>query len=132
MIRRLLLVVLLASLGTAALTSLEAASGPLHPTRSVPEVSDLGPTASIAEAPSGTVDAVLAERIERVGDVARSENRQPSRHQRTPLWGVTALVAALMVTALLLTIARRRTGRAAIRVGRIAPARAPPLSFACS
>ena len=43
-----------------------------------------------------------------------------------------SLVAALMVMALLLTIARRRTGRTAIRAGRIAPARAPPLSFACS
>jgi hypothetical protein len=131
-IRRLLLVVLFASLGTAAFTSLEVASGSLRPTRGMPEVTDLHPTASVAEAPSAAVDAVLVERVERVGEVARSESRQPSRHHRTPLWGVAALVAALTVTALLLTIARRRTGHAAIRIRTIAPARAPPLSFAGS
>ena len=121
--RRLLLVVLLASLSTAAFASLEEASGPLLPAAGVSGLSDTRPTASATESPSGTVDAVLGERMERVGEVARSEHRQQSRHLRTPLWGLAALVAALMVTALLLTIARRRTGRTAIRAGRIAPAR---------
>ena len=132
MIRRLLLGVLLASLGTAAFALLAAASDPRQPTSGEARLTDLRTTVSIVDAPSGAVDAVLGERVERGGEVARSEARQSARHQRTVLWGVTAVIAALIITALSMTIARRRTGRTAIRAGRVAPARAPPLSFACS
>lgn len=93
---------------------------------------DERPTASFAEPRSGTVEAAALDRTERLGEVGRNDSRAHTRHPRTPDWAIALVVTTVALAALSITIARRRAGRTAVRIGRVAPARAPPLSIACT
>ena len=63
---------------------------------------------------------------------AEIDGLQPFRQQRLPLLAIAASIAALAALAVTSILARRRAGHTPVRVGRVVPARAPPLSLACS
>lgn len=109
-----------------------ARAGLTRTTAAISGSSDARPTASVGESRSGMVDAAALDRTERLGEVGRRDGRSATRHQWTLDWAVALAVAAVVLAALSITIARRRTGHPTIRIGRVAPARAPPLSIACT
>jgi ribose/xylose/arabinose/galactoside ABC-type transport system permease subunit len=126
--RHVLLAVLIASLMSAAAFVLTNRTSSAHPAvPGVSEFSDQPSTASVVDSPLGAIAALVAERAERIGEVARSDGRQPTRHARSIDWALAMVVATAAIAALTIALARRRTGRTAVRAGRVAPARAPPL-----
>jgi hypothetical protein len=135
-VRRYVLVALLfSSLVGAGAFAVGGAGGPTTATSSATalagsELEDRHPSAAVAGAPD-VLDAVVGERTERLGELARSEARS-ARHARPVDWAIAVAVVASAVAALTIALARRRPGRAAVRVGRVPPSRAPPLSLSFS